>query len=209
MNLDSEQIDALTEVVNVGVGRAAASLSELIGVRIELRVPSVRILDLGQLPHERELVQYTAITTVSQDFEGVVSGRGMLCFPESSGIKLARLLAQLDIEPDVMDVELTGILVEVGNIVLNGVLGTLSNLVRSRFLYTVPQYAHGESLRELLTGGKDRFGRACQVLIADTHFNVAARDISGSIMIVFELGGIERILQALLNSSVVPAETLV
>jgi chemotaxis protein CheC len=45
MNLTAVQEDALTEVINIGFGRAAASLSKLTGQRVQLEVrtsPCVR-----------------------------------------------------------------------------------------------------------------------------------------------------------------------
>ena len=45
MILTDEQQDILTELVNIGVGRAAASLSELVGKRIDLNVPKLVICD--------------------------------------------------------------------------------------------------------------------------------------------------------------------
>lgn len=43
LELTAMQIDALTEIVNIGVGRAASSLSDIIGAHILLKVPDVNI----------------------------------------------------------------------------------------------------------------------------------------------------------------------
>lgn len=190
-------IDTLTDTFQSGATRAAAALSELIGARIELRVPTVRQFGLPQLPERHALFEQFALATVAQDFHGLISGRGLLCFPAASGIELSRLLARLDIEPEAMDIELTGVLTEVGNIVLNDVLSTLAGLLQTRFRYDVPQFSQGSALRQLLTRGEDRFSAESQVLIADVCFGVADRDVFGAVIIVCEPGGAERILQTL------------
>jgi chemotaxis protein CheC len=41
MSLSPDQIDKLTEIVNIGFGRAAASLSSLVQQRILLSVPEI------------------------------------------------------------------------------------------------------------------------------------------------------------------------
>ena len=41
MELTALQQDALVEVINIGFGRAAASLSKLTGQRVELEVPQI------------------------------------------------------------------------------------------------------------------------------------------------------------------------
>ena len=42
-SLSELHIDALAEVFNVGAGRAAASLSEIVGDEVKLSVPSVEV----------------------------------------------------------------------------------------------------------------------------------------------------------------------
>ena len=46
MELTIEQKDALTELINIGYGRAAAALSELTGYRITLEVPRVSMHEI-------------------------------------------------------------------------------------------------------------------------------------------------------------------
>jgi len=136
------QSDALTEVVNIGVGRAASALSELMEERIELKIPHLEIVTLDQLSKNMDESSEPLDTSVAQDFSGGVSGRALLCFPKQSGIKLGQVLAGYEEETDELDMDLIGILEEVGNIVLNGVLGTIGNLIGSvvenQFEYSVP-----------------------------------------------------------------------
>ena len=49
MELTAVQRDALTELINIGFGRAAASLSRLTGYRVLLDVPSVSIHPMERL----------------------------------------------------------------------------------------------------------------------------------------------------------------
>ena len=64
MQLSSSQLDALAEVVNIGVGRAAASLSELLGTRIELSVPQIQI--------KSKLESTASELAILQNFDGSV-----------------------------------------------------------------------------------------------------------------------------------------
>ena len=50
MNLTTSQQDALKELLNIGFGRAAASLSQLTGHRVLLDVPAVSIHPPGTMP---------------------------------------------------------------------------------------------------------------------------------------------------------------
>ena len=49
MNLTAEQQDALIELINIGFGRAAASLSELTGHRVQLEVPQVTMCPIDEM----------------------------------------------------------------------------------------------------------------------------------------------------------------
>ena len=198
MCLKDEQRDALTELVNIGVGRAAASLSDLTGERVELSIPRVMLCDLERL---NDLVQVEGEpfdTLVFQDFTGELSGRAVLAFPRASGMKLGKLLGNLDSLPNEMDLDLSGILMEVGNIVLNGVLGSMANMTGTKLSCAVTELLTGQDMPAALadrTSTEAPDGRS--VLLARVRFHVATRDISGSIALLFEFGGVESLLQAL------------
>ncbi len=208
MNYSSDEMDALTEVVNIGVGRAAAALSDLIGDRIVLNVPRVAFSTLNQIREEVSEPHVDLDTSVIQDFEGPTSGRAVLAFPQSSALKLGQILADLDETPDELDFDLQDVLNEVGNIVLNGVLGSLSNLVHGNLQYTVPILSTETSLAQLVKEqlGEDQGDTSDEdrpVLIADAQFNVATRNISGSLLLLFDAGGIKAITNSLLEDEAI------
>lgn len=193
MQLTEHDIDALSEIINIGVGRAACSLSELIGTRIDLQVPVVRPVDLTIADQATETGM-----SIMQSFEGNVSGNALLVFPTDSGKKLAALLGGYGSDTEIPDLEVSGVLAEVGNIVLNGVLGSLANAIGSDFTYTVPDFYVEETVSTLVNKRDDQ---SCEqtnsVLLADTQFNVEADDIRGSVVVAFHLGSFESLLENL------------
>ena len=48
MRMTDETLDALTEILNIGIGRAAASLSRMVETRVELRVPEIELIELNE-----------------------------------------------------------------------------------------------------------------------------------------------------------------
>lgn len=192
------QEDALREVVNVGIGRAAASLSELIGMRIELTMPRVRLCRLEELNASEAGEGEPWNIVIAQDFDGRITGRASLVFPRHSGLELARLLTGVEHSVDELDLELSGILTEVANIVLNGVLGSLANALDSNLTFSLPWFSgeqKGASLPAILAS---RFSRPPESLVvADALFQVRQRAISSRLALVFELGSIEAVLATL------------
>lgn len=202
MKLSSEQLDALTEIINIGVGDAAASLSELVAERVELRVPFVTVCSSAaavQILRDRHSERLD--TSIVQEFQGSVSGRALLAFPRSSTLKLGQILASLDKEPQVIDLELGGMLSEVGNIVLNGVMGTISNLIDDRLEYSLSRLVVDTAVTDLMVDDSLVGPRDPAVLIADAQFNIMSRNVSGSLLVVFHVGSIERILASMTSIS--------
>lgn len=190
MQLVDENLDAMTEVVNIGVGRAAASLSELVGDRIELHVPELRMVTLA----EADEINQGRIS-VLQAFAGEISGKALLSFPDSSGRNLAALLAGHTSADDIQSCEVSGILSEVGNIVLNGVLGSIANVLSGNLEYDVPTFFVDRKLSELIGDMCDRPSQ--HVLVADAAMSVHSRKIEGRVLIAFGLGSIETVLASL------------
>lgn len=193
MQLSEDDIDALGEIINIGVGRAAGSLSELIGTRIDLRVPIVQTVELTVADQMTE-----SGMSIMQSFEGNVSGNALLLFPTDSGKKLAALLGGYGSDAEIPELEVSGVLAEVGNIVLNGVLGSLSNAIGSDFIYTVPDFYVEETVSTLVKKRNNQSAEeTLSVLLADTQFSVESEDIRGSVVVAFHLGCFQSLLENL------------
>ncbi len=194
MRLNPDQEDALREVVNIGIGRAASTLSDLIGTRIELAVPRVSLLRLDDVTRSLANAAGNLDVAIVQDFQGPVSGRAALVLPHSSGLRLAQLLGEVAQPVDELDLELTGILTEVGNIMLNSVLGVLANILEISFAYSVPQF-YGNWPAALLQAHTLPIDDA--LLAADADFWVRDDSIRGSILVATEPEALRSLIEAL------------
>jgi len=201
MPLSPEQCDTLAELINIGVGRAAAALADLVGERIALSVPRVDVCELDELDARLDADGHCFETLVYQDFDGGLYGRAVLAFPTHSGRKFAQLLGHLNDLPDELDVDLHGILVEVGNIVLGSVLGTVSNLSGRRLTCHVPELSSHSPLSTVMA---TRATPRRVVFIADVDFLVDRRDIRGSIVCLFESNGIRAVIDTIALPTVAP-----
>lgn len=189
---NDEALDALTELVNIGVGRAAASLSDLISERIELNVPRVRWQSAPAVALETRTDEHSCVTVVAQEFHGRIRGRAALMFPPESGLILAQLLSGTDTVATEFDAELAGVLLEVGNIVLNAVLGSFANAAADAFDYSLPTlYEDHQALVRVLSLGD----MSPELLIADVEFRVHRSEIHGTIALVFAGGCIQTLLE--------------
>lgn len=193
--LTEEQIDALQELINIGVGRAASMLNEMLDSPIVLQVPSIKILNLSQL--NQELVQKFTngqLSTVKLSFTGSFSGMAELVFPTESAATLVALLTGE--EPGTPDLDLVkiGTLSEIGNIVINGVMGSISNLLKQHMNYALPIYAE-DSIEKLLQ--LENYNDRTVFLLAQARFSIEHLELIGDIILIFETSSFEVLIEAI------------
>jgi chemotaxis protein CheC len=177
--------DALTELVNIGVSRAASSLRKMIGEEVLLSVPSIEIMapqNATRLIRERETDELVAI---QQQFEGAFSGRALLIFPEATSLDLVRAIIGSDVPLDqVADMEQEA-LAETGNIILNGCLATMANMLKRSLNISLPEVIRGDGAA-LFSLPHERPDEGL-VLFLYINFSIRNRNIRGYIAMLMDL----------------------
>lgn len=191
MSASPQQLEALSEIMNIGVGQAAELLYEMLGSRILLQVPDVRVVALPDLDKDLPELATGTLASVEMAFRGHFNGTSALLFPPQSASTLVSVLTQEGGAQDDLDSIRAATLTEVGNIVLNGVMGALANTLSAYFTYQVPTYAE-RSVRELCGEGA---GHA--VVMARTRFRAQSLEIEGDILLVLEIGSLDALLLAI------------
>ena len=185
VTLDELELDALTELVNIGVSRAAVSLRTLVGQEILLSVPSVQVVtraDAARIIAERGEDRLVA---VHQAFDGDISGRALLIFPETKSLELVRAVTggELPLE-DIIELEQEA-LAETGNIILNGCLATIANQLQRSLKMSLPEIVRGSGSDLFSLAGSSQADDMALFLYID--FAVKERDIRGYIAMLMGL----------------------
>lgn len=195
MKLNFEQIDALQELVNIGVGHAASVLNEMVESHIKLQIPFVRILSPLDLKNNlSESFNGDKLSAVRLGFKGSFTGTAQLVFPRDSAALLVSILTGEEPGTPDLDAVKIGTLSEVGNIVINGVMGAISNVLEQRLDYALPNHIEGSV--DLLFSSGD-FAANAVVLLAQTRFNIERLDIKGEIILIFNVGSFDALLAAI------------
>jgi chemotaxis protein CheC len=181
--------DALTEIMNVGVNRAATNLRKMIGDQVHLSVPSIEIVTqrrAARLISEREISELIAIR---QDFSGPFSGRAMLIFPETNSLELVRAVTGGALTAEEMVEMEHEALAETGNVILNSCLATMANMLQCSMTMTIPQFVRGSGnmLFEVTEDG----AADGLVLFLYIDFAVRKRDIRGYIAMMMDIPSLE------------------
>ena len=195
MNLTANQIDALQELVNIGVGQAAGVLNEMIDSHIRLQIPFVKILSPVELQQQLEgRVNGQRISAVGLGFTGSFTGLAQLVFPADSADLLAAMLTGEELGTPDLDLVKIGTLSEVGNIVINGVMGSISNVLDQRLDYSLPTYTEG-TVELLLSSGS--LASKAVVLLAQTRFIIERLHIEGDVILIFNVASFDALLAAI------------
>ncbi|MCH9680737.1 MAG: chemotaxis protein CheX [Deltaproteobacteria bacterium] len=192
--LTADQTDGLTELINIGVGRAAGVLNDMTESHVSLRVPAITLLSQDTIDEELGDMSDDLLASVQLRFAGSFSGTAALVFPTESANKLVTALTGDDEDDQDLDEIRVGTLNEVGNIVVNGVMGSISNVLSEAIEYTVPDYKE-DVIANLLRA--DTAGAQMTVLLAATHFTIEELRLGGEIILLFEVGSFDALVAAL------------
>lgn len=177
-NLSANQLDALKEISNIGMGHAATALSQLIGSRVTLRVPQITVTDISRVP---ELLggAERVVAGITLQILGDARGSILLVFPRQSAHRLlCQLLGQSDSRLVLNEIN-ASTLKEVGNILASAYLSALGSLLRMTLIPSVPLLAYDMAgaivdfvLIELSQAGD-------LALMVETEFQDDPNEISG------------------------------
>ena len=197
MNLDAVQLDALTELFNIGLHRAAASLSELTQQRIVVELPRLWICDITQVrPRLMELLD-GELASVHQIFSGPVSGDAVLLLEYEKAALLARLMTHDEVAlAGRLDQSAREVLAEVGNVVLSACLSAFGDTLKVNVLFSVPRM-HIESLDGLLRTMTVDSAELQVAVIAATRFRLSQLEVGGYLIVALGFASLGRIAEAL------------
>jgi len=196
MILNALALDALTELVNLGVSHAANSLAKMIREEVILSVPKVTLVgreEAIKILGEREAKNLVA---VHQTFEGDISGRALLIFPEERSLELVRAVIgrELTVE-EIIELEQEA-LAETGNVILNSCLATMANLLKRSLRISLPEVLRGQGVEFFNLAPPPEPGDT--VMLIYINFTVRQRNIEGYIAMLMDMPSLAT-LQALLD----------
>jgi chemotaxis protein CheC len=195
MQLTTTQQDALVELLNIGFGRAAASLSQLTGHRVLLEVPQVELHAIDEVGEALGRMVQGPVASVHQIFTGPVSGDALLVLDESGAAILKELLTSEPALPLSIDASAREVITEVGNILLNACLGTFGNLLKVQVSFSVPHLSieHVGGVLESLLIGQEGIRYA---LVVHAGFRLRETHVTGYLMIVLSVASLDRLIRA-------------
>ena len=182
-----EEKDILQEIMNIAFGNATADLAGVFDIYVNLDIPNIQVIGVGDLPgyikNATEATQTTSI--VDQKFWGDLSGSGVLVFPKKSGESLTEIIddtVTASIEEKSNTLREKEIILEIGNILIGACVGKITELLSTFVTYSPPRVVLGNSAEyEALVSSYDPNQVA---IVMKTLFTFNKKNINGLLLIL-------------------------
>jgi chemotaxis protein CheC len=185
MTIDALFLDSMTELSSLGLCKAADVLNSMLDSHIVLSAPTIRIVDRLELFDSFAVSGGRDLAAVEMRYGGSMDGIVKLIFDaEDAGRLVDCIIGDESFVEEGLDAIRAGTLCEVGNIVINAILGTLANELNFHLEYSVPFFTGKNDAASLAGMDTDDSGG---VLLVETIFSVEALRIAGRIAIFFSL----------------------
>ncbi|WP_378951874.1 chemotaxis protein CheC [Pelosinus sp. sgz500959] len=197
LNLSLIQLDALKEIGNVGAGNSATALSQLINRKIDMTVPQIAIMPLGDVP---DVVggPDAMVAGVFLRVYGPAPSSILFLLPRDSAFSLVDMLMGREqghtTSLSSMD---ESALMEIGNILAGAYLNALSHFTKLTLLPSIPALAMdmaGALLSVILIQLGEMGDHA---LVIETEFTTENDGVKGHFFLIPDPGSLNTILAAI------------
>lgn len=179
-HLSDLHLDALAEVFSIGAGRAALSLSEIVGDEVRISVPSVQLVNAEEINSATLSLNSGRFGAVNQRFSGPFNAEAVLLFSEDQALKIVSDMmgSQMSIE-ELAEFEHEA-MCELGNIILNACLSAMADVFNFTLESSLPDYAVAsadEILYRLKEGANQPY-----VMVLHIDLTIEKRHTSGNLV---------------------------
>jgi chemotaxis protein CheY-P-specific phosphatase CheC/ActR/RegA family two-component response regulator len=181
--------DALREVSNVAMGRAAALLAKVLKVFVRLPIPNVNIFEVSEL-HMALLDAQSGerLSAVCQGFIGdAIAGEALLLFHDSETGDIARLLGW---QPQ-NDTETSEMLLDLASILIGACLSGIAEQIDVRFSQGHPQLLGQHASIEQLIGLNQQ--RWKQTLAVEISYSLEGHAVHFDLLLLFTEDSLARL----------------
>ncbi|HEY8606727.1 MAG TPA: chemotaxis protein CheX [Noviherbaspirillum sp.] len=184
LRLTELQHDALVEIFNMGVGRAAAAMSRIVNEEVTMSVPTITLQKRADAAQTLGSGEGRRICAITQHFKGAFNTEAFLMFPEEKSLEIVRLMVGQSLSLEELSAMEQEAMSEIGNIILNACMATLANAAGKEMQGSLPTYHVGTGAAILGTGSKDWEG---MVLTLKIDFNIERRHIYGYVAFLLDM----------------------
>jgi chemotaxis protein CheC len=188
--------DALVELFNLGVGQAAAAMSQIVHEEVTMSVPTILFQTRADCIRTLGASEGRRICAITQRYEGAFKTDAILMFPEEKSLEIVRLMVGQTLSMEELSEMEQEAMSEIGNIILNSCMGTLANIAGKELQGSLPLYHVGTSGEILGRTGGQWDGL---VLTLKIDFSIERHQIHGYVAFLLDLTALHDLRQYIDN----------
>lgn len=170
MKLNPDPKKALEKLFQIGFDRAGDMLNYITEVPLSLQLAPLTILSAQQLQEQRvPSLGEEQIVAMELTFSGEFQGTALLIFPRDSAAVLINTIANEERRMLDQNALRKETLSEVGNILFNGIMGSISTVVERGITYMMPTYREG-TVKQLLSASSSKIYKVA--LMGEVQFKI-------------------------------------
>jgi len=184
--------DVFRETVNVAIGRAAALIAKVLGVFVQLPVPNVNLLEVGELHMAlTDVGSSQQLTAICQGFIGSgIAGEALLIFHDSEVADIAQLMQRQS--ADYSDLEM---LLDLSSVLIGACLSSIAEQIDVVFSQGHPQIlGQHAAIEELI---RDNSKHWKKTLAVEISYSLEGHDIRFDLLLLCTEDSIERLTHKL------------
>lgn len=189
-------LDVLKEIGNIGAGNATTAIANMLGMKIDMNVPNIKLMEVSQLGTAVGAEDET-IVGIFLEVQNDIDGSMMFLLDIPSARYLVNKLMMTDVPADQPfgEIELSA-LKEIGNIIAGSYLSALSSMTNMVIAPSIP-YIAVDMAASILSVPAIEFGlQGDNALLIQTEI-CADVAINGYFILMPEQGSYEKILTSL------------
>lgn len=196
-DLSSMHLDVLKEIGNIGSGNAATSLSEMLGIMVDISVPNVKLLGFDEAVQFLGGPEQIAIGMLVR-LSGDISGMMLYVIQESFAANLAKaIMGKENLSIMALDEMDTSLISEVGNIMSASYVNAISSLSGMFIDISVPSLCV-DMVGAILSVPAIEFSRiGDKVLFIDDSFIMGDNEVRSNMILVPELDSLNKLFSVL------------
>lgn len=201
-SMDEMHFDILREMGNIGSGTATSALSKLLNHKVDMQVPSVKIVDFSNIADSVGGAG-ALVVGILVSISGEVNGMMMFLVNTNSARRLLNIImGSIDIDTPIGELNFSQVeisaLEEIGNILISSYLSSLAELTGIYLKPSIP-YLSIDMANAILSVPAVEFGKvADKVLLIESIFgNIDEETVSGYFLLIPDMQSFATILKSL------------
>jgi chemotaxis protein CheC len=188
-----DEMDILREVGSIAAGHGSIALSEMMGRKLNLELPSLDLVPAKSIVDKIKADQI--VVSVACNILSGIKGEIVFVLDEKSAFKLIDLCyrAHPDDKKNGLFTEMgLSLIKEVGNIIISSYVGALSMLLKTVVIPSIPTLVSG-SLQQVISMVLSSYSNDCQILLVEAVFVEPQANINGKFYLVLNTDTIKTV----------------